>query len=205
MFQKSIFLVFATFVFALAAAGQETGSVKGKVRTKDGKGIASATVTARKDGEDKQSTKTDKSGNFRLSDLPLGTYDIRFEKDGYTAGVIYEVIVKKKKTNNLRDRLILRIDDGTLILLEASVFNPNGLSLYGAKVVVEVIHDDGSSKEVASGYTSRDGDILFRFPVGATKYLVTASAKKAKASKTVEVNEAAIYRTAITLDLSEEN
>lgn len=205
MYRKLLPITLALLAFAFVAVAQDTGNIKGKVRTKDGKGIADATITARKDGKNVASAKTNRKGDFRLSDLATGTYNIVFEKGGYSAGVLYDVIVKRKKTNNLGSRLILRIDEGTLVLLEASVFTPSGMSLYGAKVVVEVVNEDGSTKKVGSGYTSRDGDILFRFPVGDTEYLITASARKAKASKTVEVNEAAIYRTAITLDPSEEN
>lgn len=204
MFQKSTFIVLALFLFASFTFAQATGSIKGKVRTKDGKGIAQAAVTARKDGKDLQTTETGRKGDFRLSGLTEGTYNIVFEKAGYSAGVLYDVIVKGKKTNNLGDRLILDVDQGTLVLVEASVFTPTGMSVYGAKVVIEAVSDDGSTKKVGSGYTSRDGDILFRFPVGETKYLITATARKAKASKTIEVFDAAIYRTAITLDPSED-
>ncbi|NNE64998.1 MAG: carboxypeptidase regulatory-like domain-containing protein [Pyrinomonadaceae bacterium] len=204
MFIKRISLVLILLTFSVTAFGQGTGSVKGKVRTKKGEGISEVTVTARLDGENIKSIKTGKGGKFKLSGLQPGKYNLVFEKPGYSGGVLYDVLVKRKKTNNLGGRLVLTVDQGTLVLIEASVFNENGFSVYGAKVVVEVINDDGSAKKVETGYTSRDGEVLFRFPVGAKKYRLTASGKKASATKVVEVFEAAIYRTALTLELTED-
>ena len=191
-------------LLSVSAFGQGSGNVKGKVRTKKGDGIEAVTITARKDGNDIKSTTTDEKGQFRINGLSPGLYNLVFEKDGYSGGVLYDVVIKKKKTNNLGARLVLTVDQGTLVIIEASVFNQNGFSLYGAKVVVEELMDDGSSKKVDSGYSSQDGDAVFRFPVGAKKYRITASAKGVEASKTIEVNEPALYRTAITLDLSKD-
>jgi len=176
----------------------------GKVRTKEGKGIDAVTITARKDGSNIKSTTTDRKGQFKLGGLSPGLYNLVFEKDGYSGGVLYDVVIKKKKTNNLGARLVLTVDQGTLVIIEASVFNENGFSLYGAKLVVEEIMEDGTAKKVDSGVSSQDGDAVFRFPVGARKYRITASAKGVEASKTVEVEEPALYRTAITLDLSKD-
>ncbi len=204
MFKTKFFLLVALFTFATSIAAQQTGSVKGKVRDSKGKGLESVSVSVRKDGKDVKTGLTDKKGDFRFSGLAVGTYNLVFEKNGYSGGVLYDIEIREKKTNSLRRSIVLTVDQGTLVIIEASVFSPNGFSIYGAKVVIEEIRNDGTSKEVGSGYTSRDGDVLFRFPQGATRYRVTASAKKISASKIIEVNEAAIYRTAITLDLSEE-
>ena len=203
MIGKNFFAVFVLLALSVMAFGQSTGSIKGKVRTKKGEGIESVTVTARKDGKDVSSAETDGKGQFKITGLAPGLYNLVFEKEGYSGGVLYDVIVKRKKTNNLGGRLVLTVDQGTLVIIEASVFNQDGMSLYGAKVVIEEISRDGTSKKVASSYTSRDGDVVFRFPVGARKYRVTASGKNVEASKTIDVEEPALYRTAITLDLSE--
>ena len=196
----ALFVVFALAGFSLA---QSTGSIKGKVKSSKGKSLADVNVTARADGENVKSVKTDRKGNFRLRGLKPGKYNLVFEKPGFSGGVLYGVLVRRKKTNNLRDRVRLSVDQGTLVLLEASVFSPAGFSVYGAEVTVEAINSDGSTKKVGKGYTSRDGDVLFRFPVGVTKYKVTARGRKSEATKTVEVGEAGIYRTAITLELKE--
>ncbi|MGI8544597.1 MAG: carboxypeptidase-like regulatory domain-containing protein [Aridibacter sp.] len=200
--QKISFALLFCFVFSAFAVAQETGSVKGKVHTEDGDKIVGAKISVRLDGEDLKSTTSDLKGEFRLSDLTPGRYNLVFEKKGFSSGVLYNVEIRSKKTNNLKDRLILSIDRGTLIIVEASIFNHNGISIYGAKVQIEEVYSDGKTKKVGSGYSSRDGDIIFRFKERPTKYRVTASVKDITANKEIEVNEAAIYRTAITLDLS---
>ena len=201
--QISLFILILTF--AGIAAAQDTGSVKGKVRSEDGDGIPQATIIARRDGKDVKSTETDGKGKFKMSGLIPGQYNLVFEKNGYSTGVLYNVEIRRKKTNDLGDRLILTVDQGTLTIVEANVFNQNGFSLYGAKVVIEEILSDGTTKKVASGVSSRDGGAIFRFPEKPAIYRVTASVKDVSVSKEIEVNEAAIYRTAITLDLSKDN
>lgn len=188
-------------VFALA----QTGSIIGKVRNQKGKSLQGVEVKARQDGKTVKTTETDKKGKFKLSNLKPGRYILVFDKAGYSTGALTNVEVRAKGKNNLGDRLILAVDQGTLVIVEASVFNQNGFSLYGAKVLVEEVLSDGTTKKVGSGYSSRDGDIIFRFPEKVTKYRITASVKGISASKEIEVNEAAMYRTAITLDLSKDN
>jgi len=190
-------------LLAAAVPAQSTGSIKGKVRTQKGKGIEGVTVTIRKDGENLRSDRTDDDGDFRISGIRPGFYNVVFEKPGFSGGVLYDVEVRAKKTNNLKDNLVLTVDQGTLVIIEASVFNENGFVLPGARIVVEEILSSGDAKEVAKGYSSLDGDALFRFPDKETTYRITATLRDISASKDVKVGSPAIYRTAITLDLSE--
>jgi hypothetical protein len=181
---------------------QETGSIRGKVRNIDNdRSIAGAKITVRSDGKSLRSALTDSDGEFKISGLAVGRYNVLVEKDGFSPGVLYNVEVRARKTNNLKDRLSLTIDQGTLVLIEASVFNQNGFSIYGARVIIEEVLADGKTKKVGSGYSSRDGDVLFRFEERPARYRITASVKDIEASKEIEVENAAIYRTAITLTL----
>lgn len=189
-------------LMVLTVSAQDTGSIKGKVRTQKGKGIPDVTITVRQDGKNLRSVKTDDGGDFRMSGLRPGIYNVVFEKDGFAGGVLYDVEVRRKKTNNLGDRLVLTVDQGTLVILEASVFNQDGFVLPGAKMKVEESFPDGRLEKVAEGYSSRDGDALFRFPKKQTVYRITATYRGVSAWKEVEVSSAAIYRTAVTIDLS---
>ncbi len=182
------------------AAAQETG-LKGKVRDPKGDSIGGAKITARFDGKDIKSTTSDTKGGFELTGLKEGVYNLVIEKSGYSAGLLYNVEVKDKKLRDLGGRLVLTVDQGTQIIIKGSVFDPNGRSVSGAKVEVEKVSSDGSTKKVGSGNASYSGEFTFRFPEGASKYRITASAKGAKESKEVEVDSAAIYRLAITLNL----
>ena len=75
-------------------------------------------------------------------------------------------------------------------------------SVTGAKVEVEEIAADGSTRKIGSYYTDSSGEFSFRRKPGKSKLRVTASLKGVNASKDLDVEEAAIYRVAISLDLS---
>lgn len=202
--KQSVLFVSLAILFCAVAFGQSTGGVKGKVRAGHD-GIAGATVTARQKGQDIKTVMTDEKGEFVMDGLESGTYNFAFSKDGYGSGILYNIEVKKNKITELPNRLILATDQGTQVLVKGSVFNQDGVSLYGVKVEIERVSEGGSTKKVGSGYTSRAGEFTFRFPQGAAKFRVTASAKGISASKEVSVSEPAIYRLAITLTLPKEN
>jgi len=194
-FVSSLFLVFAaSFAFA-----QSTGGIKGKVRDTKGKSISNVTITVRQKGEDLKSVKSDGKGEFVMEGLKTGLYNVVFERDGYGSGVLYNVEVRKNKTGDLGDRLVMREDQGTLVIINGSVFNQFGGSVYGAEVRIERISGD-SVKKVGSSFTSQSGEFVFRFPEKAEKFRVTATAKGISTSKEIEVSEAAIYRLALTLE-----
>jgi hypothetical protein len=202
---RSVFFV-VNFVLLLAlssvfAVAQETGGVKGKIRTNKGDGIGGVSVSARLNGSEVKSVKSDEKGNFTLNGLDPGVYTIVFDKSGYNSAAKYNVEVKKDKTIDLGERLILGTDIGTQVIVKGSVFDQNGRSIYGAKIEIQKVNGDGSTRKIGSGYTSQSGEFTFRFKEGAAKFRIVASAKGASASKEVEVESAAIYRTAITLNL----
>ena len=207
---KFVLVILLLAVSVSVALAQETGGVKGKVRTTKGEGIAGVSVTARQNSEDVKSATSDNKGNFELEGLKAGLYNIVFSKNGYSSGLMYNVEVKQKKTNNLGDRLVLTIDQGTQVIIKGTVFDQDGRSVAGAKVEIEKFLSDGSTKKIGSGFTSYGGaptargEFTFKFSEGAAKFRVTASAGGASASKEVEVSSAAIYRLAITLNMRTE-
>jgi hypothetical protein len=210
----SIFFILIAAFSSVAAFAQDTGGIKGKVRTTRGDGISGVTITARQNGEDVKSVTSDSGGKFLLNNLKIGIYNIVFTKNGYSSGLKYDVEVRKGKVGDLGDRLILTVDQGTQVIIKGTVFDENGRSVAGVKVEIEKILSDGSVKKFGLVYTSSGndvgirggdgnsrGDFTFRFNEGATKFRVTASAKGTSASKEVEVSSAAIYRLAITLSV----
>lgn len=205
-----IFKHIALFSFLLAFsaltvfAQGETGGVKGKVRNMKGGAISGATVTARRDGKDVKSVESDAKGNFQLNGLAPGVYNFVFEKPGYGAGVKYNVEVRSGKIISLGDNLALMQDQGTLVLLNANVFNQDGRSITGARVEVERINADGSTKKIATGYTNVSGEFTLRQPEGSGKYRVTATMKGVSGSKEVTVDSAGRYSLAITLNIPKE-
>ena len=202
--KKFVFFILTLALSVGFAAAQETG-VKGKVRNQKGDGISGASVTARQNGKDVKSSKSDSKGNFELTGLKSGIYNLVIDKSGYSAGLLYDVEVKNDKVRDLGNRLVLTVDQGTQVIIKGSIFDPNGRSVGGAKVEVEKVLSDGSTKKAGSGIASYSGEFTFRFPEGANKFRITASANGAKASEEVEVDSAAIYRLAITLDTKKDN
>jgi Carboxypeptidase regulatory-like domain len=203
-FRYSLLIAFIFVFSAAAASAQETGGIKGKVRTAKGDAIAGVAVVARQQGADVKSVKSDGDGKFVLSGLKPGFYNIIFDKNGYGSGIKYNVEIKKNSIRDLGEKLILTVDQGTQVILKGSVFNQDGRSIGGARVQIEKVLSDGTTKKVGSSYTNISGEFTFRFPEGAAKYRVTATAKDSTASKEVEVLSAAIYRLAISLNIDKE-
>lgn len=202
---KNLSLLFLLFAFSsFAVFAQNTGGAKGKVRTMRGDGIAGATITARQEGEDVKTVRSDAKGNFELRGLKPGLYNFVIEKSGYATGVRYNIEVKKDKQVDLGDRLFLTVDKGTQVIVNGSVYNQAGFGINGAKIEIERVSADGKTRKIGSGYSSEFGEFNFRFSEGAARFRITASAKGVSASKEIEVDNPAIYRVAITLNLEKQ-
>ena len=198
---KKYALLAVIFFLSVFSAAAQTGGLKGKVRTAKGDAISGVAVTARRDGKDVKSATTDGKGNFRMQGLEAGVYNLVFDRAGYASGLLASVEVKKNKIRDLPDRLILNVDQGTLVTIKGSVFNQDGRSVTGAEVTVEKLNADGSARKIGSVYTNVSGEFTFRQPEGAARFRITATLKDAETSKELEVDGAAIYRLALTLNL----
>lgn len=194
-----LFLVscLASFVSA------QTGGVKGKLKNMNGDGIGGATVTARQNSKDIASTTTNNKGSFALNGLREGTYIIVFDAKGYaTSTYRYDVEIKPGKIRDLGGNLILMVDRGSQVLVQGSVFYKDGTSVSGAKVEVERISSDGSVRKIGTYWTSVSGEFSFRQPEGPKKFRVTATHRGVSASKELAIEEANVYRMAISLDIT---
>jgi hypothetical protein len=198
--RTSLLVVLLCFSAALAL-GQSTG-VRGKVRSVKGAGIPDASVTVRKKGVDIKTVKTDSNGEFTIDGLEAGNYNLVFEARGYSSGVLYNIEVKKNKIQNLADRLILSADQGTQVIIKGSVFDREGRSLTAAEIKLEKLNSDGSARKLGTAMSTISGEFTFRQPEGAAKFRITATYKGRSASKEIEVDTAAIYRLALSLDVS---
>lgn len=206
MYSARFLLLTAFFFFSfLAAAAQETGGVKGKVRTSKSEALSGVSVTAQKDGKDLKTAITDKVGSFEMNNLEIGDYTLVFNKQGYNSGILYNVEIKKNKTRDLGNRLILAVDQGTQVIIKGVVFDENGRSVRGANVEIEKKQSDGSYEKIASTTSSygieplATGEFVFRFPQGAADFRITATMNGVSASDVLNVSTAAVYRLALTL------
>ena len=203
MNKRNLLLLFLLSAICLLPSVFAQGGIKGKVRNNKGNGIAGASVTARLDGKDVKTVTADSKGNFQMEGLKAGTYNVAVDADGYAMGVKYGVEIKNGSVRDLGDRLILAVDQGTVVIIKGSVFFKEGTSLTAAKIEFERINADGSTKNLGSTYSNYSGEFSFRPPAGVTKVRVTARYKGVEASKDItDIVNTGIYRTAITLDIS---
>jgi len=201
---RSTFFLLITFFALTALTFAQSGGVKGKVRAPNGKGISKAAISVLLDGKEVKSATSDSKGEFAIAGLTKGKYNIHFDADGYSSGTLHGVEVGSG-IRDLGDRLILSLDRGNFVILQGSVFFKEGSSVTAAKVDLKQVNADGSTKSLGTTYTGTFGEFAFRRAPGATKLRVTATLKGNSASKDIEVDEAAIYRVAITLPLSRED
>jgi hypothetical protein len=200
-------ITFAVAVFTFAAtllshdAFAQSIGVKGKIRAQNGNGIPNATITARQDGKDIKSVRANAKGDFEMPGLKPGVYNVIFDAVGYQLGLLQGVEVKSGM-RDLGGNLILRDDQGNQVLVNGSVFYKEGVSLGGAKVEVARVNADGSTKKLTSIYTNIQGEFSFRQPEGSQKLRFTVKYKGAEAVKELDVDTGAIYRFAVTLDVS---
>lgn len=199
--QKTFFVAALVFVSCAFLQAQETGGAKGKIKNSQDRGIEGVSVKVEQNGKTVRSSQTDKNGSFLIEGLKSGKYNFTFSKNGFATGTLNNVEVGGKKVRDIGNRL-LEIDEGTLVFVNGTVFNQDGKSIYGAKVEIEKI-SVGSSKKIKPDYTSVGGEFSFRFPDETAKYRVTASFKGKSATKEVEVEGAAIYRVALTINSEE--
>lgn len=195
------FALASAFFLPPSAFGQ-SGGVKGKVRAANGSGIPSATVTARQSGKDVKTVRADGKGVFQLTGLGTGVYTLVFDADGFQSGLLQGVEVKSGNVRDLGDGLILRPDQGNLIIVNGSIFYKEGTSLGGAKVEVASVAADGSTKKLTTLYTNIQGEFIYKRPQGAAKLRFTVKFKGSEGVKEVDVDTAAVYRFALTLDIS---
>ncbi|MEQ1921473.1 MAG: carboxypeptidase-like regulatory domain-containing protein [Pyrinomonadaceae bacterium] len=185
-----------------SAYAQNTGGAKGKVRNMRGDSLVGATITARLNGKDVATATTNGKGEFVITGLEPGIYNFVFDAKGYATGIKYGVEVKSGKPRDLGGNLILMVDRGSKVVIQGSVFFKDGTSVTGAKVTVDRVNADGGTQRLGTGYTTLSGEFTFSQPEGRAKYRITAAYKDSTTSKEIEVDSAAIYRTAISLDIN---
>ena len=194
-------LLLTVYCLPPTAYSQSTGGAKGKIRNSRGDAVSGVTITARQDSKDIKSAISNSKGEFKIDGLEPGIYKFVFDAPGYASAVSNPTEVRRNKTVDLGDKLVLRVDKGTLVIIQGSVFFKNGTSVTGAKVEVEKLNADGTTRSFPAVYTNIYGEFNFRQPEGSAKYRFTVKYKDKSTTKEIEVDAAAIYRLAINLDM----
>jgi hypothetical protein len=203
MIRSTLFLFVALFSLSTLAFAQ-SGGMKGKVRAPNGKGIPNASISVLLDGKEIRSATSDSKGEFQIAGLAKGKYNVVFDAAGFSRGALHGVEVDTG-IRSLGNKLVLSQDRGLFVIVQGSVFFKEGSSVTAAKIELEQINPDGSTRSLGSSYSNTSGEFNFRRPEGSAKLRVTAKLKGVSASKDIEVDEAAVYRVAITLPMSRED
>jgi hypothetical protein len=205
MISKKTIFAFLLIVMAVAATaagqGRTKGGIKGKVRDERAEVVSGVTVIARQGEREVAHAVTNRKGEFVIAGLEPGRYGLTFHKPGLSTGTLEGVAVRDGKIDSLPDHLILKVDEGSIAFLRGSVFTPEGRSVRGARVELARLDADGTLKKIDGRVTSESGEFVFRLLPDAAKYRLTVKADGAEpATKDVDIDGAAIYRVALSLE-----
>lgn len=100
-------LVALALVSGGAAKAQQTlGSINGTVTDSSGGVVVGASVKARNIGTNLEQTAKSKSdGSFSIADLPIGTYEVSFSKDGFKTEVHSQIFAQGDRTTTVNSSL----------------------------------------------------------------------------------------------------
>lgn len=204
MISQRTISAFLLLILAAAAAGgaqdRTKGGIKGKVRDERSAVISGVKVVASQGEREVGRAITNRKGEFVIAGLEPGSYGLTFHKPGLSTGTLEGVEVRAGKVRSLADHLILKIDEGSIAFLRGSVFTPGGRSVRGARVELARLEADGTPKKIDGRLTSESGEFVFRLTPEAAKYRVTVKVEGAEtATKDVEIDGAAVYRVALSL------
>jgi len=89
-----------------AAAQQTLGSMNGTVTDTSGAVVQGASVKARSVATNLEVTaQTKNDGSFSIADLPIGTYEVKFAKEGFDTAVYPQIIVQGNRTATVNAKL----------------------------------------------------------------------------------------------------
>lgn len=182
-----------------AAAQPTTGGIRGRVRVGGDNTPADIGVTIRQGDREVTKLTTDAKGEFQIGNLEPGVYGLTLRKPGLQVGRMEDLNVTAGKVVNLKDRLYLAVDEGSIAFLKGSVFSKGGRSLQGVRIELVLVRSDGTEKKINSAVTNSLGAFSFRLPPAAARYRVTAKGGGMETVKDVAVEGASIHRVAIEL------
>jgi hypothetical protein len=146
-------LFFLVFCSQLSRAQQTLGSINGTVTDSSGAVVTGASVKARALATNLSVTAQSRNdGSFSIADLPIGTYEVTFSREGFQTAVYPEILIQGSRTSTVNAKLkpgavtTSVTVDATPLLNETDT--TNGYTL-GAQQIEEVPLGTGSFTQLA--------------------------------------------------------
>ncbi|MDQ6611805.1 MAG: carboxypeptidase regulatory-like domain-containing protein, partial [Gemmatimonadota bacterium] len=156
----SIAVLFGAFSVLVAAQTTQTGIVQGRVTAADGQPLPNATVAIKQtDGSYPRAVRTDDRGEYRISFLTQGIYNVEFRLVGYRAGNVDSVRVRA--TEIARADIVLQLSTTNLATVTVTA-KPNAID----KITTEFT-SSLTVKERELLPTGRGANSLIAFTPGA--------------------------------------
>lgn len=190
-------LVLLCLTSVSAGAGQQQGTLKGKIEDQKGKPIVGAQVRVlRSRDRSSKETTTDQAGIYSFQ-LEPDDYTVSFDAEGFQGGTMVQMQQVEAGTETAVKTIRLDKAKARTSLIRGAVFDSEGRSLPGAKVRlvrVPTAEEEKDHKRVDSlkrDYTANSrGEFAFRVPARRARYQVTASLGGYKPeTKVAEVHE----------------
>jgi len=153
----ALLLVCATANFA--AAQQTTGNIQGRVTDAQGAAVPGVTVTGRNSATGFIRTEvSDAEGAYRLNALPVGTYDITAELQGFTKFERKEVIVNVGQSANIDVTLnVAGVQEAVTVTGESPMIETSASSVGGVVDVARLENLPLNGRQFANAAISIPG------------------------------------------------
>ena len=140
-------------VTSLSLAQETLGSMNGTVTDSSGAVVPAATVKARAVATNLEiSAQTRNDGSFSIADLPIGTYEVKFTKEGFETADYTQILVQGNRTVTVNARLKPGAATTTVTVEATPLLNEtNTANAYtmGADQIEEVPLGTGSFTQLA--------------------------------------------------------
>ena len=150
------------------AMEEGVGYIVGRVRESDGTPVLNAKVEAKQNDNLKGSALTDANGQFTISDLKFGKYDVVASKEGYESEVKTGISISESETT-AEVNLILRVMKKDMVIPYDNLFDPDSGEyatikynvLQGGNVDMKILDSRGREiKTLVTGHKSSGSYVI---------------------------------------------
>ena len=168
---KKLLVVFVALLFVAAFGYTQTATadIHGKVLSDDGKPLPGVTVTLTGNKIGTRTAVTTEEGNFRFLKLPVGTYNLKFELEGF------ETVVKKGLVLHIGDdpevtvtMKIAKLSEEIVVQAESTIINTRKATI-GANITKDMIAELPTSRNPWTVMSLVPGMMVDREDVGGNE------------------------------------